>query len=306
METEHESDSWDRLPFKLDEACWGKLKRAIEECPGVYYVSTTADGIFSREFYVVTQTGTPSVISSEVAARGIETGGVRIFEYEDIDSAYHLVAYEIMRYRVKNGLPMAEGEGSLYGAAVYRTEYFPWYFGETIPPRSTPFGLTLRVKKAGEGLFFLETDQCRWVLAVSFPIWDSELSEYAKRLGVKGGRLSKHEEATRYLFFTEKRCAPAVYELLAYSRHQGLAPFIRSRQVLENYLWEHFLAYTLVHNAIEVSGFGRADTLENCLNSLGLQVPKIFKDRERRNTQRIERCIIYSEGLAGQELLLLP
>ncbi len=208
---------WDDLPFELDEDRWGRLHEAREECPGVYYLCTApreGEGL-GRELYVVTRAAVPAVISPEVIVHGIKAGDVWVFVYTGAESIYNLVKYEILRYRTRCGLPIEEADGSLYCAAVYCAEYFPWYFGGTIPPRSTPYGLTVRVKKAGEGVFFLETDQCRWVLAVSFPIWDSELSEAAKRLGVPGGdALSARVREARYLFFLRERCAPAIYELL--------------------------------------------------------------------------------------------
>ncbi len=306
---------WTDLPFMLDENCWGKLNEVTEECPGVYYVCTMPeDGKgMGRELYVVTRAATPSIISPEVIARGIETENVWVFEYIDIDSIYNLVKYEIMRYRVKHGLDLEEVDSALYCSAIYNAECFPWYFGGTIPPRSTPFGLTVRVKKAGEGLFFLETDQCRWVLAVSFPIWGAELSETARGLGTLGNDdLSIEVKEACYLFLPRERCAPAIYELLDSPDHKGLALFIKSKQVLETYLWEHFPEYALEHNGLEISKNGGADILENLLKSLSIETAEILdvdahdEDEERRNKRRIKNCITYCKELTGQELLLLP
>jgi len=282
METKKEIGSWDQLPFKLDEEHWGKLKAVVEECPGVYYVQTGAsvECFLGRELYVVTKAAIPCVISPEVAACGIEVGDVRVFEFEGPDDTYDLVDYEIMRYRVKKGLP-TEKENSLYGVAVFGAERFPWYFGGMIPPRSTPFGLTVRVKKAGEGLFFLETDQCRWVLAVAFPIWSVDLTDHVKELGMIGDDdLSRRVEEARYLFFPGERCAPAIYDLLEYPEYEGLLHFIKSRQVLEAHLWKNFPEYAVEYNACNAGCYDSA---------------KMPKNR-----------IIYSEELAGQEFLLLP
>jgi len=308
METGNEIYSWDKLPFELDENRWGKLNRAVEECPGVYYVSVIPEGKrLGRELYVVTSAATPSIISPEVAALGIDVGDVRIFEYADIDSVYNLVKFEIMRYRVQHGLPAGEGNETLYSAAMYYGEYFPWYFGGTIPPRDTPFGLTVRTKKAGEGLFFLETEHCRWSLAVSFPIWNTELSEYTKGLGmICNDDLSELANESRYLFFPRERCAPAVYELLDNPDHKGLEAFIKSRQALETCLWEHFPQNALKHNALEMSGNGRADMLENLLKAFGTQLPEVDGSDERKKERRVKNCITYSKELTGQELLLLP
>lgn len=304
----NEYGSWAGLPFELDENCWGTLNEATEECPGVYYVCTSPkDGkIVGRELYVVTKTAIPTIISPEVVAHGIIVGDVWVFEYTDITSIYNLVKYEVMKYRIINELPIEDVEGSLYCAAIYNTEYFPWYFGGAIPPRNTPFGLTVRVKKAGEGLFFLETEQGRWVLAVSFPIWDTELSEYTKNLGwICDDDLSKKAKESRYLFFTKEGCAPAIYELLKNSDYNGLKRFIRSREVLETNLWEYFPEYALEHNAYEMSGKGSADMLGNLLKSLGVEIPETDEENEEKAKQRVKNCIIYSQELVGQDLLLL-
>ncbi len=300
--------SWLDLPFALDEDCWGELDEAVEEGPGVYYVRTVVEvEPLGRELYAVTAAATPSVISPEVLARGVKAGDVWVFLYTGADSVFNLVKYELTRYRTKRGLPLGPGDGSLYCAAVYCAEYFPWYFGGTIPPRETPFGLTVRVRKAGEGLFFLETDQCRWVLAVSFPIWDSELSEAACALGTLGDDdLSRRVEESRYLFFPRERCAPALYELLDNPDHKGLKQFVRSKLVLEAHLWERFPAYAMEHNVLELSGRGEADLLENLLRELGAEHLVAGAVEAGKREQRVKNCIRYSKELAGQELLLLP
>lgn len=230
---------WDDLPFKLDEEIWGALREVAEAAPGVYsvYMDPKPGEHLGRELYAVSEEAVPAVISKEVADRGTEVEGARVFVYEGAESLYNLVEYEVMRYCAKEGRPFREDRGSLYCAAVYNGEFFPWYFGGTIPPRDTPFGLTVRVKKADEGLFFLETDQCRWVLAVSYPIWNAELSAPVRRLGAFcGDTLSLRAEESRYLFFPVEHCANAVYELWESSDHTGLRQFVRSKQSLEEHI----------------------------------------------------------------------
>ncbi len=231
MERKDEVYSWDKLPFRLDEDCWGKLESAVKECPGVYCVCTDGENeSLFRELYVVMKAATPMIISPEVIARGVREGDVWVFEYEGVDSVFHLVGYEITRYRVKCGLPTRD---SLYSLAVFDAEFFPWYFGGTIPPRNTPFGLTVRVKKADEGLFFLETDQCRRLLAVSYPIWNTELSEETVELGVFcDDDLAAQAQESRYLFFPKERCEPAIYELSGNRDHLGLQQLISSGQFI--------------------------------------------------------------------------
>lgn len=97
-----------------------------------------------------------------------------------------------------------------------------------------------------------------------------------------------------------------VYELLDNSEHNGLQRFIKSRQVLETYLWEHFPMYALEHNACKMSGHGGTDLLENLLKELGAGLQMTEENDERKSKQRTENRITYCKELAGQEVLLLP
>ncbi len=239
-------NTWSELPFYLDEKEWGKLRSSWEEAPGVFYVSTelSEDIGMGRELYVVTRAGTPCVISPEVAERGTEVGDVRVFEYQGADSLYNLVRYELTRYQTVHGLPRVSSNESLYCMAAYYGEYFPWYFGGVIPPRDTPRGLTVRTKKVGEGLFFLETEQCQWLLAVSYPIWDSELSQFVQELGETwDDGLATRAVETQYLFFTCDCCVPAIYELTAYGERAELLAYVGGREALEKQLREQFPQY---------------------------------------------------------------
>lgn len=300
---------WQDLPFALDEETYGKLVDAVEKAPGVFSLCTERPrSVLAREYYVVTPQAVPFVISPEVADCGTADGEIRIFEYRSPTDPYALVAHEVLRYRVKNGLPLAATSSSLYVSAIYCAEYFPWYFGGTIPPTHTPFGLTIRVKKADEGIFFLETDQCRWVLAVSYPIWDSELSKYTETLGAFcTDDLSTKVPESRYLFIPRERCATAVYELMDNQDHKGLLNFVRSKEAVESHLWKYHAPYAVQHNTREVSGHGGADLFENLLRNLGIPIfePDEEKDAAMQN-QRVKNCIHYAPELAEQDFLLLP
>lgn len=113
------------------------------------------------------------------------------------------------------------------------------------------------------------------------------------------------------MFFSRESCVTAIYELLDYPEHEGLNLFVKSKQALETYLWDHFPVYAAEHNAYEVSGNGGADMLEILLKELGVEVPEgDGEDKKRREQrkqeQRIKNCISYSRELAGQDFLLLP
>ncbi len=245
---------WEDLPFALDEARWGTINEVTEKCPDVYGVCTdpTEGRYAGRKLFVVTSAAVPSIISQEVIDHGIVAGDAWVFEYTGPDSIYNLVRFEVTQYRVKRGLPPDEGEDTLHSFSVYYGEYFPWYFGGTIPPRNTPFGLTIRVKKAAEGLLFLETDQCRWVLAVSFPIWYCELTPYVTKLGTFcDDDLSTRVIQSRYLFIPIERCAPAIDELLRDPDYKGLQQFVRSKKALDAVLQKYFPEYLIKGQSAE-------------------------------------------------------
>ncbi len=300
---------WQDLPFTLDEEKYGKLNDAAEEAPGVFFLCTERPGrMLGQEYYVVTPQAVPSVISPEVADCGIADGEIRIFEYRTHTDPYKLVEHEVIRYRVKHGLPLKVANDSLYCSFVYCAEYFPWYFGGTIPPTYTPFGLTIRVKKADEGIFFLETDQCRWVLAVSYSIWDSELSKYTKALGTLcTDSLSMEVPESQYLFIPREFCATAIYELMDSQYHKGLLNFVRSKEAVESHLWKDYTAYAVQHNTWQVTGHGEADLLDCLLRSLGVSIPKPDEEKDAAiQLQRVKNCIHYTPELAEQDFLLLP
>lgn len=284
---------------------WGEIKSMEEVCPGVFYLTTNRPGhIICREMYAVMP---DSIISEEALAYGESAdGGLHIFEYEVDGSGWELVHYELLRYQAKHGIPIDETD-SLYCSAIYAADRYPAYFGGLIPPRITPWGLTLRYKKAAEGIFFLETDHCEWVLALSYPIWSVELSDVAKHLG-KQCSLDKQmgEEEAEYLYFKRDACAPPIYELLDSSEYKGLFKFIRSKEVLETHLSRWFPEYVIWHNSMELSGHGISDILENLLGAFGCRPEVSDEQAEEKQAQRISNCIRYMPELEELEHLLLP
>ncbi len=294
--------------YHLDEQVWGEIRQVQAECPGVFYLGMSATDAhpYGRELFAVTPEAARSIISEEVLAYGIAEGEVYLFEYGVEHSGYTLVQYEICRYRKMHGIPESRETGSLYCTAVYAAEQYPEYFGGLLPPRNTPFGLTVRCKKAAEGLYFLETDQCQWILAVAYPIWSCDLSNEVQKLGCfcEVDLRAKELEA-RYLFFEESRCAPAIYELLEVSEYQGLTKYISSRSVLETELCLNYPEYTLHHNFLEMAGHGRSDLLNDLLSAFGGSIPD-EPESEAQRAQRISNCIHLNEEAVGRRLLTLP
>ena len=191
--------------FQFDEAVWGTLRSAEECCPGVYYLTTDSGSQFYvNEFYAVPKDYSGDIISKETLAYGTESNGFLLFELGAEGSGAKLVNYEIQRYKVKMGMALNATE-SLYCTALYAMTQYPEYFGGVLPPRYTPCGLTVRVKTVSNGIYFVETDQCKWLLALNYCIWATELYADLTALGTFCTQdLQSGEEATRYLFFSQE------------------------------------------------------------------------------------------------------
>lgn len=273
-----------------------------EESPGICYLAIQSENSsICREFYTVISDAIPAIISQETLSYGTKSGGFYIFEKGPARSGYELVEYELKRYRVQKKIPSPDDPESIYCKAVYTAELYPEYFGGLLPPRSTPFGLTMRMKKAGEGVYFLETAQCIWLLALAYPIWDGDLSSYAKDLAEQY-RSCESQEApeAEYYFYRLERSLPALYELLDLEEYQGLLRFITGKEILETLLYQNFSNYVLSHNM-------RQNIVESeCRQMLeeleGLEIQR----GEAEETAWQDRCIHLNPELAGRPLFLLP
>jgi len=288
------------LPFRLREEVWGEIKTAEEEGPGVFYIATQREeDLLCRELYAVTSSAIPDVISEEVIGYGKDCEDVFLFEYGVEGSGWDLVKYELLRYRVRHHLPLGVDD-SLYSYAVFCIDQYPTYFGSPIPPRNTPWGLTIRHKKVFEGAYFLETDKGIWAFALSYPVWNTVLSDFSQKFGT----LCASDEAfgveeARYLYFEGDSCAPALYELLNNAQYQGILNYITSKEVLEAHLYAFFPLYAAWHNLVEQSGWGK----EACFcKLLGLdEYPEIEEMLKKRDS-----LIHYDIALSREKLLLLP
>ena len=137
------------------------------------------EDIVSREVYVVLPYAVPAVISYETIFCGTPANGTTVFIHAKDGNGWGLVDYELKRHKTRLD-PSEANKEELFSGMVYTAEKYPAYFGGLIPPRCTPWGLTLRVKTV---VYFLETDSLEWVLAVANMIWDVDLSDASKRLG---------------------------------------------------------------------------------------------------------------------------
>ena len=163
------------LPADVSEL--GELLSSELECPGVYYLATKPEvnySLFPTEYYLELDN---APISKEARGYGtpLENGQGRVFSLEQEGSGAKIIEYEIYKYRVLHHLPLPENE-TLHGCAVYAAELYPEYFGMLPVPTLTPWGYTTRHRVLASGIYWIETDQCVEVLAVSHPAWAADLS----------------------------------------------------------------------------------------------------------------------------------
>lgn len=296
-----------RMAFQIEEETWGQVRRVSQECPGVYYLATASkDDFLGREFYAVTEEAVPEIISPEALTYGVKDGAVYLFEHEKEGGGWPIVSFEVTRYLTRHGLPLGDHD-SLYCEAIFAAELYPEYFGGILPPRDTPYGLTIRVKRVAEGIFFVETTQCRWLLALAFPVWQATISDMARAAGelCRGASCLTEAEA-QYLFFRRERCAPVIYELLQDYGYERFQPFLRSREVLETVIYQQYPEYVLWHNQTVMSGHGRQDAMNDLLSMLGCTVNTKREESAEERAQRESSCIHFWPEEAGKEALLLP
>lgn len=262
--TEGSTDMQNNLPFNLCNERWGEPISVEEECPGVFFVTTST----LCELYVVTDSAIPDVIPQEALYYGVAENGATIYTCGDNTSGWAVIEYEILRYKAKMGGELRQ-EG-LYEAAMYAAEHCPEYFGGLIPPRITPWGLTMRVKYVENGIYFLEAASNAWVLAVAYPIWQTEFSDAVQTLGkfCEQDRMLI-DDAALYLYFREDQCAPAILELIAWNQHDALLAYISSREILETYVYAQSPLYAMYYNLMQMSGLGTTDAFRTLLLSLG-------------------------------------
>ena len=233
----------------------GEIVDWDESCPGVYYVGVqpSPDSPYScGEFYLVLP-GAP--ISQEARAQGRTLDGVPGLLYPidpPKEGGWTAVMYELCRDGIVHERPIPEG-WSLADAAMEGMELCPAYFGTfPVPPR-TPWGWTFRHRALDNGIYWIETSQCKTVLSVCRPIWSSELSEGVTQAGKKLAYDKGDGSDFDYLFFEGDTVCTAIFELLKV-RPQWLETGLIRAPELMNAIWNCQPTYAAAYNAQEQAG----------------------------------------------------
>ena len=283
-----DSEFFDMLAHEL-----GEISSWKEECPGVYYLSILPESeevLFCAEYYLVLD---KAPISKEARRYGIplENGQGLVFSLEREGSGAKIIEYEVFKYRVLHRLPLP-GNETLHGCAVYAAELYPEYFGMLPVPALTPWGYTTRHRVLASGIYWIETDQCVEVLAVSHPAWAADLSDSVLCHAHQTDYDTEHgiDRTFGYQFFTKKVSCIVIFELLQYH-----SEWLSNGQVylpaLMNAILEYWPEYAVTFNAHEQAGLNDGAGL--FLRAMGIEVEL---------SGSVERMISLTEG-AGTDFL---
>ena len=248
------------------EAELGEIVESEIICPGVCYIS--AGG---TEYYAVMENA--QAISQSAWLYGQQAlPELRLYPMDKPQSGWMVVRYEICKYLSKNGLPLPDGD-TLHSAAVFGMECNPEYFGTFPVPALTPQGCTLRYRRMGNGIYWIETEQCTEVLAVCFPVWDGELSEAAQKIAMQLDCDKQHgiENTLGYLFFSEDMSCIPIFELLKIHREWEASGLI-DKAALMNAIWENAPAYALAYNGMEQAGMN--DVVSAVMGEFGIETER--------------------------------
>ena len=189
----------------------GPIAEQEQVCPGTYFLSAKNDDeLLPRDYYAVME---KSPIPLKAKSYGRKLSGLWLFSLNDGSEAYKIIQYEVAKYRTQNQLPQDE---PLRATAYFAAQSFLDYFGAFPVPLQTPRGFTTRHWILDNGIYWLETDQCEEVLAVSYPVWSSELSNVAEKLGEQTEYDKAHniENTLGYIFFPEQISCIPLYEMM--------------------------------------------------------------------------------------------
>ena len=261
--------NWNVGDFSADllESILGEINAVEQESPGVCYLSVSGSEDWSSGEYYAVWSNAPD-ISEEAKSYGLRSGQcpeLLLYPFAKDNSGWRIIRYELYKYRTENGLPMPE-EDNFTDIALYSIEIHPDYFGMYPVPTLTPWGYTLRHKMLDNGIYWLETNQCKHVLAVCFPIWQ-ELSSAATEAAVQM-KSAQEFYLEKPLFFEEQAYCIPIWELMK-SRRQWELKLI-DKAALMNAILQYFPKYATIYNTQVQQGL--QDTAGLLLNAVDMQV----------------------------------
>lgn len=265
------------LPLELGEL--GTVTEAELIMPGVYdaILEFSETGLAVEAFIVLSNTGEISTAAKRYGKADPDYPDLLVYSEDETGNTRYIVGYELFRYKILHHLPLPEGE-TIRGIAAAGAEMYPDYFGGYPVPFHTPWGCTTRHKIIANGLYWLETEQCRCGLAVACPKYD-DLSDGARGLAERflGGPAHTEGEMPGYLFFREANSSVPLFELVSAVPKEQLCCEV-NRAALMNAVYQHFPEYAAQHNLAEQAGLN--DGLGQFLHTQGINV-ELKSDPER-------------------------
>ena len=266
-----ESQLLDTENLPLDLGKLGTVTQADLVIPGVYeaVLENYEMGLGVEAFIVLQDAADISETAKQYGKADPDHPGFLVYSEDETGNTQYIIYYELARYKILHHLPIPEGE-DLQSIAAFGREMYPGYFGGYPVPRLTPWGVTTRNKIIANGLFWLETEQCRRGLAVAYPKYD-DLSDGARGLAVQfdDGLAYTEEQMPGYLFFREEDSCVPVYELSSVIPKEQLCCGI-NRFALMNAVYQYHPEYAALHNLTEQAG--RNASAELLLQMLDIEI----------------------------------
>ena len=131
-------------------------------------------------------------------------------------------------------------------------------------------GCTVRHWILDNGIYWIETEQCKELLALSYPVWSTELSDLTANLGEQTEYDKAHgiEETLGYIFFPARASCIPLRELMR-ARPEWAGTVI-DKPALMNAIWDAAPEYAYLMNWQEQSG--KNDLFSALLAEIGMDV----------------------------------
>ena len=245
----------DSLPFDIEDDI-GEVLASERLCPGVYYVSARdLEKGLPHEYYIASKREAP--LSEQAKAYGTPMDcdeDLLAFLLENEKGGGTVVRYEVQKYRAAYQMPMLDDEAILV-TAIYGMEHYPEYFGDYPVPTLTPRGATLRHKRLACGVYLLETESFERMIAVCYPVWSCDLSDYTlKQAELLDSDARQGIDSTLgYLFFPEDAGCLALFELWKWY-DEFMASGLIDREAMMNAIWQKHPEYAALFNRQEQEG----------------------------------------------------
>lgn len=243
------------FPYDYIEDDLGEIKAWSQFCGDIYLITAAGpDSLLPNEYYIFR--ADTQILSDTAKAYGtalLTHPELRYVLLHNSNSGSTVIHYEVLRYLTRHGLPFPEGEDDFHVVAVYGMESNPEYFGTFPAPLITPHGFTLRYKIILNGIFALETEQGDRMIAIAYPIWDGDLSDYTKQYGLQLFQDMETDihSTYGYLFFPEETACLALLEL---SRSYDFPDEIVNMAAVKNAVFQNHPEYMLQYNRNELAG----------------------------------------------------